>query len=237
MVEVNVEYDVPGYPRFHGRVTLIGATFEDMALPQVPAPKPTRSIARIIPPHPLRAAVIMLAFTAVLYAVEAFDQATSAGLDDDGIISRHLDGLWGIIWAPLLHNGWGHLYANTLPFLIFGWLAMAGGIRQWVGVTAVIWVGSGALVWLVGPGGNTSTIGMSGVIFGWLTFLLVRGFFARSGRQIALAVVLFVIEGGILWGVFPGTPGVSWQAHLFGALFGILAAWIVARADRTPQLS
>lgn len=201
-----------------------------MTLPQVPTPP--RSIARIVPPNPLRAAVIMGVFTALLYAIELFDQATRAGLDYDGIYSRNLDGLWGILWAPLLHGGWFHLWANTVPFLIFGWLAMAGGLRQWVGVTALIWVGSGALVWLLGPSG-ASTIGMSGVIFGWLTFLLVRGFFARSAKQIVLGVVLFVVEGGILWGVLPGTPGVSWQAHLFGALFGILAAWMVARADRT----
>ncbi|GAA1846289.1 rhomboid family intramembrane serine protease [Pseudonocardia ailaonensis] len=200
-----------------------------MALPQVTPPP--RGIARIVPPHPLRAAVIMLVFTAALYALEAVDQVTGQTLDNDGIISRRLDGLWGILWAPLLHGGWPHLISNTVPFLLFGWLAMAGGIRQWIGVTALIWVGSGALVWLTGPS-YTSTIGMSGVIFGWLLFLLVRGFFARSARQIVLGVVLLVLEGGILWGVLPGTPGVSWQAHLFGALFGILAAWMVARADR-----
>jgi membrane associated rhomboid family serine protease len=202
-----------------------------MALPQVTPPK--RGIARIVPPHPVRAAVIMLVFTAALYALEAVDQLTGQTLDNDGIISRRLDGLWGIIWAPLLHGGWPHLLGNTLPFLVFGWLAMAGGLRQWIGITALIWIGSGALVWLTGPS-YTSTIGMSGVIFGWLLFLLVRGFFARSGRQIVLAVVLLILEGGILLGVLPGTPGVSWQGHLFGALFGILAAWMVARADRGP---
>jgi membrane associated rhomboid family serine protease len=203
-----------------------------MTLPQVPAPTPSRSIARIVPPNPLRAAVIMVVFTAALYALELVDQLTGETLDYDGVLSRRVDGLWGILWAPLLHGGWPHLVANTLPFLLFGWLAMAGGLRQWFGVTALIWVGSGALVWLFGPTG-ASTIGMSGVIFGWLTFLLVRGFFARSWKQIVLGVVLFVVEGGILWGVLPGTPGVSWQAHLFGALFGILAAWMVARADKT----
>ena len=207
-----------------------------MALPQVPTPKPTRSIARIIPPHPLRAAVIMLAFTALLYAVELVDVTTRSSaldpnLDSNGIVSRNIDGLWGILWAPLLHGGWFHLWANTVPFLIFGWLAMAGGLRQWIGVTALIWVGSGFLVWLTGPS-MAYTIGMSGVIFGWLLFLLVRGFFARSGKQIALGVVLLLFEGGMLFGVLPGTPGVSWQAHLFGALFGILAAWVVARADK-----
>jgi len=76
------------------------------------------------------------------------------------------------------------------------------------------------------------TIGASGVIFGWLTFLLVRGFFARSLKQIVLALVLFLIWGGVLWGVLPTDAHISWQAHLFGALAGVLAAWMVARADR-----
>jgi membrane associated rhomboid family serine protease len=70
------------------------------------------------------------------------------------------------------------------------------------------------------------------VIFGWLAFLLTRGFFARSLKQIGLAVVLFLVWGGILLGVLPGQQGISWQGHLFGALFGVLGAWLVARADR-----
>ncbi len=197
---------------------------------------PRRSIARVLPPSPMAAAVVMLSFTALLYVVEAVDQVTALRLDDDGIISRNLDGLWGILWAPLLHSGWPHLISNTVPFLVFGFLAMAGGIRQWIVVTATIWVLCGLGVWLVGPSG-TSTIGASGVIFGWLVFLLARGFFARSARQIGLAIVLVAIWGSVLFGILPGQPGISWQAHFFGALAGLLAASIVARADRPTALS
>jgi membrane associated rhomboid family serine protease len=196
-----------------------------------PAPVPRRSVARVLPPSPMVAALVMLAFTTLLYVVEAVDQVTALTLDDDGIVSRNLDGLWGIVWAPYLHGGWPHLISNTVPFLVFGFLAMAGGIRQWIVVTATIWLLSGFGVWLLGPPG-TSTIGASGVIFGWLVFLLARGFFARSARQIALALVLFAVWGGVLFGIIPGQPGISWQAHLFGALAGLLAASMVARADR-----
>jgi membrane associated rhomboid family serine protease len=204
-----------------------------MALP-APTP-PRRSIARVLPPRPAAAAVTMLAFTALLYVIEAVDLVTGNTLDyDGGIISRRLDGLDGVLWAPLLHAGWAHLFANTVPFLVFGFLAMAGGIRQWIGVTAVIWVLSGLGVWLVGPD-QAVTIGASGVIFGWLVFLLARGFFARSARQIAVAVVLFLIWGSVLLGVLPGEQGISWQGHLFGALAGLLCASLVARADRTPR--
>jgi membrane associated rhomboid family serine protease len=199
------------------------------------APAPRRSLARVLPPQPALAAVVMLAFTALLYLSEAIDQFTPLQLDDDGIRPWSLDGLDGILWSPLLHGGWGHLFANTLPFLVFGFLAMAGGIRQWVAVTATIWLLGGLGVWLTGGSPVTSHIGASGVIFGWLAFLLTRGFFARSARQIALAAVLLFFWGGLLWGVLPGQPDVSWQGHLFGAAAGVLAAWLVAKASRRAR--
>lgn len=172
----------------------------------------------------------MLLFTALLYLAEAIDTTSGGLLDAEGmLVPRSVDGLSGILTAPLLHTDWGHLAGNTVPFLVFGFLAMAGGFVQWFMVSALIWVLSGLGVWLVS---SNPVLGASGVIFGWFVFLLARGFFARSGRQIALAVVLFAIWGSILWGVLPSNPLVSWQAHLFGALAGLLAASVVARADR-----
>ncbi|MFC5996419.1 rhomboid family intramembrane serine protease [Pseudonocardia hispaniensis] len=203
-----------------------------MAASTPPVRTPRRSLARVFPAAPMAALVAMLVFTGVLYVVEFVDQLTSLRLDyEGGILPREVSGLDGVLFAPLLHAGWGHLIANTLPFLIFGFLVMAGGIGQFIAVTALIWLFSGFGVWLLGPP-HTYVVGMSGVIFGWLVFLLVRGFFARSATQILLAVVLFALWGGLLFGVLPGQPGISWQAHLFGALAGVLAAWIVARADR-----
>ncbi|MGD9527476.1 MAG: rhomboid family intramembrane serine protease [Pseudonocardia sp.] len=167
----------------------------------------------------------------MLWVVEAFDVASGEQLERNGILPRMLDGLSGVVWAPLLHDDWAHLAANTLPFFVLGFLALANGLRQFVVVTATIWVLGGLAVWLVGPSG-TNHIGASGLIFGWLAFLLVRGFYARSAAQITLAVMLFLFWGGMLWGVLPGQPGVSWQGHLFGALAGVVAARMVARADR-----
>ncbi|MCY7343855.1 MAG: rhomboid family intramembrane serine protease [Pseudonocardia sp.] len=192
-----------------------------------PAPAPRRPTARVLPAAPARAALTMLALTALLYVIEIVDQLSGSALERNGIEPLEIDGLDGVLWAPLLHGDWAHLTGNTLPFLVFGFLAMAGGIGRFFGVTAVIWLVGGLGVWLTG-GDETRHIGASGVIFGWLAFLLVRGFFARSLRQIALAVVLFALWGGLLFGVLPGQPGISWQAHLFGALAGLLAARLVA---------
>jgi membrane associated rhomboid family serine protease len=195
-----------------------------------PAPAPRRT-ARVLPRAPIRSALFMLVLTGGLYVIEMVDIVSGGALDRNyGIEPLQVDGLDGVVFAPLLHGNWAHLIGNTVPFLVLGFLAMAGGIRQFVVVTATIWLLGGLGVWLTG--GNGIHIGASGLIFGWLVFLLTRGFFARSGLQILLAVGLFFVWGGILFGVLPGQPGISWQAHLFGALAGLLAARLVVGADR-----
>lgn len=200
----------------------------------VPASEPGSDPAkRVLPSNPRAAAIVALAFTALLYLVELVDVVLPVDLDQSGGIgARELSDLDGVLWAPLLHAGWGHLFSNTVPVLVFAFLAMSAGIGRWVLVTAIIWVLSGLGVWLIAPSG-TVTVGASGVAFGWLAFLLVRGIFNRAVGQILVAVVLLGIWSGMLWGLLPGDPGVSWQGHLFGALSGVFAAWLMARVDRS----
>lgn len=188
--------------------------------------------SRVFPARPGQAAVVIAAFTGVLYLVEAFDTMLGGTLDDEGIAPRELDGLDGVLWAPLLHLGWPHLVANTVPVLVLGFLLLANGLRQFVVVTAVVWLVGGAGTWLTAGGGVH--IGASILVFGWMLFLLARGFYNRSAGQITLAVMLFFFWGGMLWGVLPLAPGISWQGHLFGALGGLLAARLVAGSDRRP---
>jgi membrane associated rhomboid family serine protease len=183
-----------------------------------------------VPAHPVHAAVVMFLFVGLLYGVEAVDVAMSGGLNVYGIEPRQVDGLDGVLFAPLLHDGWGHLLSNTMPLLVLGWLVMSGGLRQFVGVTALIWIIGGLGTWLVGAPGIH--IGASGIAFGWMVFLLVRGLFLWSMRQIFVALLLFFYWGGMLWGLVPGQPGISWEGHLFGALGGVLAAWLLARNSR-----
>jgi len=201
----------------------------------LPATTPSKPAHRILPPHPVQALIVIGAFTALLYLIEIVDAVMSGRLDQFGIQPRSLGGLDGVLWAPLLHHGWAHLFANTLPVLLFGFLAMSNGVGQWIAVTATIWILSGLGVWLVGGAGTT--VGASGLAFGWLAFLLVRGIFSRSFGQIMVAVVLFLYWGSTLLGVLPGNPGVSWQGHLFGAIGGILAAWLVSLANKTRSAS
>ena len=203
----------------------------------LPVPSaPGKPVNRVLPPKPLQAAVVIVAFTALLYVAELVNLAIFHGsLNDYGIVSHRVTGLLGVIWAPLLHVGWQHLISNTLPVLLFGFLAMAVGIRQWVAVTVVIWLISGLGVWLTEDTG-VSTVGASGIAFGWLMFLLVRGVFNRSFKQLVVAAVLLFYWGSALWGLLPNVnPEISWQAHAFGALGGLLSAWLVAMANRPAR--
>jgi membrane associated rhomboid family serine protease len=196
---------------------------------------PAKTANRVLPPNPARAAIVVGAFAVLLYLIEIVDAILPANLDNLGIQPRTLGGLDGVLLAPLLHHGWSHLFANTVPVLVFGFLAMAGGLGQWIAVTVTVWLASGMGVWLTGAAGVT--VGASGIAFGWLAFLLVRGVFARSFGQLAVAVALFLFWGSTLLGVLPGNPGISWQGHLFGALGGILAAWLVSVSNKRSELS
>jgi membrane associated rhomboid family serine protease len=193
--------------------------------------RPLQPTTRVWPPSTMVAMMVTLSFSALLYVIEFVDFTVfHEALDANGIVPRDLSGLDGVLWAPLLHGGWFHLTANTVPLLVFGFLSMAAGLRQWIAVTATIWLVGGLGVWLTADP-YTVTIGASGLAFGWLAFLLARGWFNRNFLQMGLAMVLLFFWGGLLWGVLPGQPGVSWQGHLFGALAGVLAAWLSAKAN------
>lgn len=179
----------------------------------------------------LRAAAYVLAFTALLWLVEIADAVTVGTFHDDGIRPRTDDGLVGILVAPLVHLGWDHLVANTVPVIVLGFLVILSGAGTAVRATAIIWLLGGLGTWLVAPE-RTVHVGASGIVFGWLTYLILRGIFSRNEGQIALGAVILFLYGGALWGVLPGQPGVSWQGHLFGALAGILAARWLARPSR-----
>jgi membrane associated rhomboid family serine protease len=196
---------------------------------------PKHPAKRILPPHPLGAAIVIVSFTALMYVIELVNAGLLHGsLKQDGIQPRSLTGLLDILWSPLIHVSWPHLIGNTVPVLVFGFLAMAGGIGPWIAVTATIWLISGLGVWAISPS-DSVTVGASGVAFGWLMFLLVRGIFNRSAGQIVVALVLVFYWGSVLWGLVPGRADISWQGHLFGALAGVLCAFLVARANRRPR--
>lgn len=178
-----------------------------------------------------QAGVWSLGFVAVLWVAEIVDTLLGNRLDAEGIRPGNPDGLSGIAFAPLLHGGFGHLVANSVPLLVLGFLILLSGVARWAAVTTLVWVVAGVGTWLFG-GVGTVHIGASGLVFGWLTYLIVRGFVTRRLGQILVGIGVLLAYGGALWGVLPGQPGVSWQGHLFGALGGVLAAWWLSGGRR-----
>jgi membrane associated rhomboid family serine protease len=140
-----------------------------------------------------------------------------------GIVPRTQTGLRGILFSPFLHVNLNHLAANSVPFVILGWLVMLRDDRHFLPVTAAAMVGSGSVAWLLGSPGSVH-VGASGVIFGYLGFLMLSGWFARRLGSIILSLAVTVLWGSLIVGVLPGQPGISWQSHLGGFLGGALAA-------------
>ncbi|MFI5779138.1 rhomboid family intramembrane serine protease [Nocardia sp. NPDC051570] len=178
-----------------------------------------------------RAIGLTFVFVALLYGVEGVDELTDYRLNNAGVHPRTLGGLEGIAFAPLLHANWAHLIGNTLPVLVLGVLTLLTGIGRGIAATAIIWVLSGLGQWLTGDTGSVH-LGASVLVFGWLTYLISRGWFARRPWQILLGVGVGLLYGSILWGVLPGQTGISWQGHLFGAVGGVIAGWVLSGDER-----
>jgi membrane associated rhomboid family serine protease len=171
--------------------------------------------------------LVLGSFVALLFIIELFNALMLRSLNRTfGLRPRSADGLLDIFTFPLLHANLNHLLSNSFPLIIFGFLVFLSGLRVFLTALAFSWLGSGLTVWLIGNGGVT--VGSSGLVFGLFAFLLVRGFFNRSWRQILLAVVLFMGYGGILLGVLRlFSSYVSWQALLGGAAGGVVAALLL----------
>ncbi len=174
---------------------------------------------------------VLLLMLAFVWALELIDILLfKQGLNRYGIYPRSIEGLRGILFAPLLHGGISHIAANSLPFLILGFFVMLRGLSSFAGVTAIIWIVGGLGTWLTG-GVGTVHIGASIIIFGYLGYLLARAYFERSMSALLIAIFVGVLYGGMIFGVLPIQAGVSWQGHLFGFVGGIMAAKLGSKPD------
>lgn len=171
-----------------------------------------------------RAFVTMCAVVPVLFAVELVDRIVPANLvAAGGIWPRQVSGLDGILFAPFLHDDFGHLNGNSAALIPLGTFVLAAGTGRFLGVTAVAMLASGFGVWFTGDPG-TPVIGASGVIFGYLGFVLARGAVERSWWNIAVAVLIGLLYGWQLVLLLPTDAAISWQGHLFGFAGGVLGA-------------
>ncbi len=181
------------------------------------------------------ALIVMGALLALIWILQVANWADSYRLDQAyGILPRNVGRLGDIFSAPLLHANWAHIEGNSVPLLMLGVAAAYRGVLRFLMVTAIIAVVSGLTVWLF-QSGNSVTIGASGLIFGYFGYVLVRGIIDRNLLDLGVGLLAGAAYYSILQVAIPGTPGISWLAHLGGLIGGVLAAWLV-RAPR-PSLA
>lgn len=175
---------------------------------------------------------VLLGFLALFWILEILDFFVfNNGLDRYGIQPKNILGLRGILFAPFLHGGFGHLIANTIPFLTLGWLTMIQETSDFYIVSFLGTLIGGLGVWLFAAP-DSIHIGASILIYSYLGFLLFRGYFQKNIPSIALSLVVTIFYGGLVWGVFPAQIGVSWQGHLFGFIGGAVAAKLIAKEKK-----
>jgi len=146
-----------------------------------------------------------------------------------GIFPGELSGLTGVIMAPLIHSSFSHLFANTAPLLILGTVLLYGYPKSAKIAVPAIYIGTGLCVWLFAR--QTYHIGASGLTFGFMFFVFTIGALRWERRAIALSMVVFLLYGGMIWGIFPNEPGISYESHFFGAMIGVILAILLRNYD------
>ncbi len=174
---------------------------------------------------------LVVGMAALMWVVEVIDAIDSHRLDQYGIEPRQADGLIGIVTAPFLHAGFTHLIGNTIPFLVLGCVIAVRGLARVATVTAIVALVSGLGTWLIAPA-HSIHIGASGVVFGYATYLVARGFFTRRFVEMAVGFLVAIGFGSALLSGLEPHSGISWQGHLFGGIGGVLAARLLSEGRR-----
>ncbi len=170
-------------------------------------------------------------FVVCLWIILIIQQAFNLNFPYEfGLYPRTVSGLIGIITSPLIHSGYPHLLSNTFPLFM-----LSAGILYFYPETAnrvlgIIYISTGILVWLLAR--SVYHIGASGLIYGFAAFLFFSGIFKRDNRSIGLSLLVTFLYGGLVWGILPGQPGISWESHFFGGISGIICAFIFRKKDK-----
>jgi membrane associated rhomboid family serine protease len=181
-----------------------------------------------------RAVVAVTLFILVLWLIELADSVLSLRLYRLGIYPRETGGLWGILSAPLIHGSWGHLISNSMALVVLGVVTLYGYPRAASRVLLFVYLGSGLGVWLFAR--HSTHIGASGLTHGLMFFVFVSGILRRDRLSIALSMIVFFLYGGMVWSIFPQKPEISYESHFFGALAGLLAAFLFRHCDPLPPV-
>ncbi len=178
-----------------------------------------------------QAIAVMAVLAGVLWAIEIVNVALDYRFNRFGLEPRTAGGLWGILTMPFLHASAYQLLAITGPFLLIGWVVLLGGWRSFALITVLCTLVGGALAWLIAPS-DTTEVGVSALVFGWLGYIVARAIFSRRITWIASALVVLLLFGSMFFSLIPeatsrGIGQVAWQAHLAGVVAGLLAGWLL----------
>lgn len=173
---------------------------------------------------------------AAMWLFEILDQLVFFGRLDSqfGLRAWDLDAPWTVLTAPFMHGNLAHLIGNSLPFLVLGSLVAFSGMSRFLLTTLIVTLVSGLGVWLFSTP-NTLTVGASGLVFGYFGYTVLRGIIERKTVDIVIMICVVIFYGTMIWGVLPQYPGVSWQAHLFGFIGGLLSAYMLPRRDESAR--
>lgn len=149
------------------------------------------------------------------------------------LVPRQLDGLGGILGEPLLHGSYPHLISNTLPLflLLTGVIYFYRGLG--IKVAVLIWLLTGSLVWLFAR--PSMHVGSSGIVYGLASFIAFSGVIRNDARLMSVSLIIVFLYGSMVWGIFPISPGVSWESHLMGALSGLFCAVYYRKEGPQPR--
>jgi len=163
------------------------------------------------------------AFVFVLWIVEIIEQTTGASFVTLGVYPLHLKGLPGIFFSPFIHSDFNHLISNSIPFFILMFALIYFYRRISYRIFFQLFFLSGICVWFSGR--EAWHIGASGVVYAMAAFHFVSGIIRNDTRLLTLSVTVVFLYGGMVWGMFPINPDVSWEGHLWGAVSGVGLAW------------
>jgi len=176
-----------------------------------------------------QALLIALAFVILLWLIEILDRALDLNLYHLGVYPREPAGLFGILYAPLIHSSWNHLLSNSFALLVLGTALVYGYPRSTMPVFLMVYFCSGICTWLFAR--QSYHIGASGLAHGMMFFIFTIGILRRDRLSVALAMIVFFVYGGMIWSIFPQEPRISYESHFFGAVIGVIAAFLFKNHD------
>ncbi len=175
---------------------------------------------------------ITCAFVALLWGIELLDRSLDLQLYRFGVFPQETGGLPGILFAPLIHGSWYHVVSNSFALLVLGTALLYGYPRAAKPVLALVYIGSGMGVWLFAR--HSYHFGASGLTHGIMFFIFTTGILRRDKLSVALSLIVFLLYGNMVWSIFPQEPNISYESHFFGAVTGVLAAFLFRDRDPTP---